>query len=964
MFDDIDDEDWSYFETAYGSATAVPNMLRKLITSNEKVFEDTMWHIYAILCHQGTIYEGTVKSVPFFWKILQYHIDKGQYKFAKNIFDFLRDIYKPDEYFFEPFGFDIEYIIKKYPKDITLDMHREMFKQWELILKFFKSDMDWLRNQTIFFLRFNLFEAEETVEMLRKAIPKERNRVILINLLGALTLLDTYLEDDSDLQLFTNFLHQNYPKDVRIAALLGVFILKKGNVPDSLAIPVSNLIKRLDDNIGERTITVFPPEPDPQEIDIMEPNRAQGDIINSLKEKHDEMGDYGIYHFYEIEETKMALYFVHSGANKILIPVLLNAFHGIPENMINPERACINVAETLLNLLFPNGFKNTLESSNKLSDYQRKFVDLLLETKKWKLEFFSEKLTQLINFKNKEELIDYLSKSPHANQFTTNLILTIFDTFGYHERKLDEIKNIIELELTNFNKKGAEIPEIIGNLTHLRKLKLSFSNIEEIPNFFGNLQALEELELRVYEGITLPPSIGELKALRKLEVFIRNLKEIPDFIGNLRNLTEFDIYIPNVEKLPDFFPRLENLERIYFHNAKKLNTLPDSFCNLPNIKSINIQGSVFFNLPSCFGNLKTLEQLRISVDNMSNLPESIGDLENLKKFELYKASIKALPNSIGKLKNLESLQIGSTQINSLPETIGDLESLTYLSLSYNKITKLPDSIANLKNLKSLYIKKNQLASFPSRLPPLDIFDYSENPIEKEASNNLGFLQMFMEIKLNQVEEYYKAFPEKWSLLYEQYNTRMKQGIIFAVGFASFAQYYMIKGVEIDNIHMVYDSMVKFADILENYEQLKRPFQKGELFHGAMTFLVSHEIKAESFIIKLSNDTLMKSNNPRFQHAMLNTYNKRGWFYLREGINLQFCLASGQFMREYGESKEIPIWQSCGKDLIASVYTLTEEPDKLKEAVKMFEEIKQVNEEWYSHDMLKLAQEKIKKLEIK
>ncbi len=696
MFDDIDDEDWSYFETAYGSATAVPNMLRKLITSNEKVFEDTMWHIYAILCHQGTIYEGTVKSVPFFWKILQYHIDKGQYKFAKNIFDFLRDIYKPDEYFFEPFGFDIEYIIKKYPKDITLDMHREMFKQWELILKFFKSDMDWLRNQTIFFLRFNLFEAEETVEMLRKAIPKERNRVILINLLGALTLLDTYLEDDSDLQLFTNFLHQNYPKDVRIAALLGVFILKKGNVPDSLAIPVSNLIKRLDDNIGERTITVFPPEPDPQEIDIMEPNRAQGDIINSLKEKHDEMGDYGIYHFYEIEETKMALYFVHSGANKILIPVLLNAFHGIPENMINPERACINVAETLLNLLFPNGFKNTLESSNKLSDYQRKFVDLLLETKKWKLEFFSEKLTQLINFKNKEELIDYLSKSPHANQFTTNLILTIFDTFGYHERKLDEIKNIIELELTNFNKKGAEIPEIIGNLTHLRKLKLSFSNIEEIPNFFGNLQALEELELSVYEGITLPPSIGELKALKKFKVFIRNLKEIPDFIGNLRNLTEFDIYIPNVEKLPDFFPRLENLERIYFHNAKKLNTLPDTFCNLPNVKSINIQGSVFFNLPSCFGNLKTLEQLRISVDNMSNLPESIGDLSYLHFFDLNGNKISKFPKSIEKLVVLFRLGIRNNCISEIPPFLNKFTNLWEFDLTGNPITELPNSIGHLR----------------------------------------------------------------------------------------------------------------------------------------------------------------------------------------------------------------------------------------------------------------------------
>jgi hypothetical protein len=66
----FDDIDWSKYKSSYWNASILPEMIKKLLTSDKDVFSDTMKGVHATFCHQGTIYEGTVKSVPLFWKVL------------------------------------------------------------------------------------------------------------------------------------------------------------------------------------------------------------------------------------------------------------------------------------------------------------------------------------------------------------------------------------------------------------------------------------------------------------------------------------------------------------------------------------------------------------------------------------------------------------------------------------------------------------------------------------------------------------------------------------------------------------------------------------------------------------------------------------------------------------------------------------------------------------------------------
>jgi hypothetical protein len=56
---------WSTLEHAYGTAEDVPNLLGKLLQSDEKVREDAWYHLYGNVFHQGTRYPATPYVIPF-----------------------------------------------------------------------------------------------------------------------------------------------------------------------------------------------------------------------------------------------------------------------------------------------------------------------------------------------------------------------------------------------------------------------------------------------------------------------------------------------------------------------------------------------------------------------------------------------------------------------------------------------------------------------------------------------------------------------------------------------------------------------------------------------------------------------------------------------------------------------------------------------------------------------------------
>ena len=70
---------------------------------------------------------------------------------------------------------------------------------------------------------------------------------------------------------------------------------------------------------------------------------------------------------------------------------------------------------------------------------------------------------------------------------------------------------------------------------------------------------------------------------------------------------------------------------------------------------------------------------------------TIEELENLQFWNLYK-KISELPESIGNLKNLQALNLSDNQLQSLPDSIGNLKNLKKIYFRDNNLRMLPWSI--------------------------------------------------------------------------------------------------------------------------------------------------------------------------------------------------------------------------------------------------------------------------------
>ncbi|RDD39046.1 Leucine-rich repeat-containing protein 28 [Trichoplax sp. H2] len=146
------------------------------------------------------------------------------------------------------------------------------------------------------------------------------------------------------------------------------------------------------------------------------------------------------------------------------------------------------------------------------------------------------------------------------------------------------------------------------------------------------------------------------------------------------------------------------------------------------------------------GNLRNLQTLDVSCNQLQSLPLNIGQMGSLQRLNLYRNKLHDLPSEIGQLKQLKSLNIASNQIRRLPEELGNcnkldcliaeyndlirlpnsiimLSKLEYLSVSGNKITELPHDMSSMKALSVITIDNNQLSYLPAAIAKLQNLQY-------------------------------------------------------------------------------------------------------------------------------------------------------------------------------------------------------------------------------------------------
>lgn len=143
-----------------------------------------------------------------------------------------------------------------------------------------------------------------------------------------------------------------------------------------------------------------------------------------------------------------------------------------------------------------------------------------------------------------------------------------------------------------------EIPVEIGNITHLKKLKVGKNDIKTLPDSVGDLKSLEHLDISRNTHLSkLPKEIGGLQELKVFKAHHAKLQTIPKEIGNCYALQELYVDHNQLKALPKEIAQLSLLEVLYVdHN--KLTTLPDTLKELNAIKSITVDGNNIAKIPA------------------------------------------------------------------------------------------------------------------------------------------------------------------------------------------------------------------------------------------------------------------------------------------------------------------------------------------------------------------------------
>lgn len=109
--------------------------------------------------------------------------------------------------------------------------------------------------------------------------------------------------------------------------------------------------------------------------------------------------------------------------------------------------------------------------------------------------------------------------------------------------------------------------------------------------------------------------------------------------------------------------------------------------------------------------LRVLEELDLSNQQLTDLPVMLFECRNLKELNLSKNELTSLAPEIRKLKKLRKLNLSHNQLRTLPNEIAKLE-LKKLDLRYNLLEKIPTKMLSVfsSNLSSaaVYLKGNTM----------------------------------------------------------------------------------------------------------------------------------------------------------------------------------------------------------------------------------------------------------------
>jgi hypothetical protein len=174
-----------------------------------------------------------------------------------------------------------------------------------------------------------------------------------------------------------------------------------------------------------------------------------------------------------------------------------------------------------------------------------------------------------------KKCINYRSRFYYKIDYTTEHLTCEFNLLSEKEINnlffdISKMTWLKHLSITNLQ---GTLPESIGNLTKLRELSLSHSQLEYLPDGIGNLKELNHLDLNSNKFESLPDCICNLTELVELNLMDNKLKSLPESLGNLTKLERLSLWNNELTSLPESIYNLTNLKSLSVGD-NKLESLP------------------------------------------------------------------------------------------------------------------------------------------------------------------------------------------------------------------------------------------------------------------------------------------------------------------------------------------------------------------------------------------------------
>ena len=141
-------------------------------------------------------------------------------------------------------------------------------------------------------------------------------------------------------------------------------------------------------------------------------------------------------------------------------------------------------------------------------------------------------------------------------------------------------------------------------------------------------------------------------------------------------------------------------------------------CSGTNVVKLWIPEHLKGELPPEIGQLISLQELDLGINELTKLPPEMGQLTHLRKLDLSGNQFSELPPEIWQLTSLQELKLNMNRLTELPPEIGQLTNLQELDLRDNQIMELPPEFGRLTRLQELWLWHNPLSTLPSELGQL------------------------------------------------------------------------------------------------------------------------------------------------------------------------------------------------------------------------------------------------------